>query len=98
VVVTGKTHLASRYKNSGFLPDWIIAVTDNVWMINVGRIDYHVQGTKPNAVSAFPQSISSARTQLNTITFTHLTQLHITISRAVLRVLGKPTINEMCMD
>jgi hypothetical protein len=50
-----------------------------------------VQGTRPNAVSAFPQSISSARTQLNTITFTHLTQLHITILRAVLRVLGDPT-------
>ena len=41
----------------------------------VGRINSHVQGTRPNAVSAFPQSISSARTQLNTITFTYLTQL-----------------------
>ena len=40
------------------------------------------------------QSISSARTyKLNTITFTHLTQLHITILHAVLRVLGEPTIN-----
>ena len=39
------------------------------------------------------QSISSARThELNTITFTHLTQLHITILRAVLRVLGEPTL------
>jgi hypothetical protein len=38
------------------------------------------------------QSISSARThELNTITFTHLTQLHITILRAVLRVTGEPT-------
>jgi len=37
----------------------------------VGRINSHVQGTRPNAVSAFLQSISSARTQLNTITFTY---------------------------
>ena len=39
------------------------------------------------------QSISSARThELNTITFTHLMQLHITILCVVLRVPGEPTV------
>ena len=29
VVVAGKNHLASWYQNSGFPPDWVIAVTEN---------------------------------------------------------------------
>jgi hypothetical protein len=58
----------------------------------VGRINSHVQGTRPNAVSAFPQSISSARTQLNTITFTYYaTSIPRYDLRVVLRVTGEPT-------
>jgi hypothetical protein len=57
----------------------------------VGIIDSHVHGTRPNAVSAFRRVYPLRAHELNTITFTHLTQLHITILRAVLRVLGEPT-------
>jgi hypothetical protein len=51
-----------------------------------------VHGTRPNAVSAFPQSISSARTQLNRITFTYYaTSIPRYDLRVVLRVPGGPT-------
>ena len=34
VIVAGKNHLSSWYQNSGFAPDWVIAVTDNGWTTN----------------------------------------------------------------
>ena len=29
IIITGKNHLASWYQNSGFPPDWVIAVSEN---------------------------------------------------------------------
>jgi hypothetical protein len=40
VVVAGKNHLASWYQNSGFPPDWVIAVTDNGWTTNEKGMDW----------------------------------------------------------
>jgi hypothetical protein len=68
---------------------------DNLRFILVGRINSHVQGTKPNADSAFAEySISSARThELNTITFTYYaTSIPRYDLRVVLRVTGEPRI------
>jgi hypothetical protein len=40
VVVAGKNHLASWYQNSGFPPDWVIAVTNNGWTTNEKGMDW----------------------------------------------------------
>ncbi|KFZ19968.1 hypothetical protein V501_00378 [Pseudogymnoascus sp. VKM F-4519 (FW-2642)] len=39
IIIAGKNHLASWYENSGFLSDWVIAVTENGWTINERGID-----------------------------------------------------------
>jgi hypothetical protein len=40
IVVAGKNHLGSWYQNSGFPPDWVIAVTDNGWTTNEKGMDW----------------------------------------------------------
>jgi DDE superfamily endonuclease. len=34
IIVAGKSYLSSWYQNSGFAPDWVIAITDNGWTTN----------------------------------------------------------------
>jgi hypothetical protein len=54
VVVAGKNHLTSWYQNSGFPPDWVIAVTDNGWTTNEMGIDWiqhFKKHTKPRAIA-----------------------------------------------
>ena len=40
IVVAGKNHLASWYQNSGFPPNWVIAVTENGWTTNERGMDW----------------------------------------------------------
>ena len=40
VIVAGKNHLASWYQNSGFPPNWVIAVTENGWTTNEKGMDW----------------------------------------------------------
>jgi hypothetical protein len=40
VIVAGKNHLASWYQNSGFPPDWVIAVSENGWTTNERGMDW----------------------------------------------------------
>ncbi|KFY73667.1 hypothetical protein V499_06259 [Pseudogymnoascus sp. VKM F-103] len=40
IVVAGKNHLASWYKNSRFPSDWVIAVTENGWTTNERGMDW----------------------------------------------------------
>jgi pyruvate/2-oxoglutarate/acetoin dehydrogenase E1 component len=52
-----------------------------------------VQGTRPNADSAFAEYILCAHTQLNRITFTYYaTSIPRYNLRVVLRVTGEPTL------
>jgi hypothetical protein len=56
VVVAGKNHLASWYQNSGFPPDWVIAVTDNGWTTNEKGMDWirHFEKhTKARTISGY---------------------------------------------
>jgi hypothetical protein len=56
VVVTGKNHLASWYQNSGFLPNWVISVTNNGWTTNEKGVDwirYFEKHTKPQTTSVY---------------------------------------------
>src|ERR1700722_654656 len=56
VVVAGKNHLASWYQNSGFLPNWVIAVTNNSWTTNEKGIDWigHFEKyTKPQTIGCY---------------------------------------------
>jgi hypothetical protein len=56
IVVADKKHLASWYKNSGFPPDWVIAVTDNGWTTNEKGIDWiwHFEKhTKARTISGY---------------------------------------------
>ena len=40
VIIVGKNHLTSWYKNSGFLSDWVITVTENGWITNERGMDW----------------------------------------------------------
>ena len=40
IIIAGKNHLISWYKNSGFPNDWVIAITENSWTINERGIDW----------------------------------------------------------
>jgi hypothetical protein len=40
IIVAGKNHLASWYQNSGFPPDWVIAVSENGWTTNERGMDW----------------------------------------------------------
>ncbi|KFY29453.1 hypothetical protein V491_00028 [Pseudogymnoascus sp. VKM F-3775] len=40
VIVAGKNHLVSWYKNSGFPSNWVIAITENGWTTNERGIDW----------------------------------------------------------
>ena len=56
VIVVGKTHLVSQYKNSGFLSDWVIAITENGWTTNergMDQIQHFEKHTKPQSVSGY---------------------------------------------
>ena len=56
VVVAGKNHLVSWYQNSGFPPDWVIAVTDNGWTTNEKGMDWirHFEKhTKPRTIGGY---------------------------------------------
>jgi hypothetical protein len=56
VVVAGKNHLTSWYQNSGFPPDWVIAVTDNGWTTNEKGMDWirHFEKhTKPRTIGGY---------------------------------------------
>jgi hypothetical protein len=67
----------------------------------VGRIN-HVQGTRPNAVSAFRtfvEYILCAYTHINKTTFTYYaTSILYYNLRVVLRVPGKPTLISLHLD
>ena len=56
VVVAGKNYLASWYQNSGFPPDWVIAVTENGWTTNEKGMDWirHFEKhTKPRTIGGY---------------------------------------------
>ena len=56
IIVAGKNHLASWYQNSGFPPDWVIAVTDNGWTTNERGMDWirHFEKhTRPRTVGSY---------------------------------------------
>lgn len=56
IIVAGKNHLASWYENSGFPPDWVIAVTENGWTTNEKGMDWirHFdQHTKSRTVGVY---------------------------------------------
>jgi hypothetical protein len=40
VIVAGKNHLTSWYQNSGFPPEWVIAVSENGWTTNERGMDW----------------------------------------------------------
>ena len=40
IIVAGKNHLSSWYQNSGFPPNWVIAITDNGWTTNEKGVDW----------------------------------------------------------
>ena len=56
IIVAGKNHLASWYQNSGFPPDWVIAVTENGWTTNEKGLDWirHFEKhTRPRTVGGY---------------------------------------------
>ena len=56
VIIIGKNHLISQYKNSGFLSDWVIAITENSWTTNERSIDWiqHFEKyIKPQSISGY---------------------------------------------
>jgi hypothetical protein len=56
IIVAGKNHLASWYQNSGFPPNWVIAVTDNGWTTNEKGMDWirHFEKhTRPQTVGGY---------------------------------------------
>jgi hypothetical protein len=92
VVVAGKNHLVCWYQNSGFSPDWVIAVTNNGWTTNEKRLDWirHFEKhTKPEllvVIACWSLMVTGATTRTSLRSTAGNTTLLLFVCRLILLI------------